>query len=258
MVLAGEEQLQTMNDAEVQKKISLLKCPRFWRCIEKNKNDQNSGTNFFRGRVQWGYLYHNDCELCKIQNECKGICKHKSPCELYYFVNEKAKEIVKVKRVNVNAKLQVRGTEGAAGYDLAAAQAAVVSAHGNCLVKTGLAMALPPRCYGRVAPQSGLALTKSIDIGARVIDSDYRGEVGVILFNVGSEDFIVNMGDRIAQLIFEKIKTPIVKEMNELEGTDRGVGCYGSTGMKVVQVENDSGSKAAKDKMNDGRDTEMK
>ena len=176
-VLAGEEQLQTMNDAEVQKKISILKCPRFWRCTEKNENDQNSWTNFFRGRVQWGYLYHNDCELCKIQNECKGICKHKSPCKLYSFVNEKGEEIVKVKRVNVNAKLPVRGTKGATGYDLAIAQAAVVPAHGNCLVKTGLAMALPLGCYGRVAPRSGLALKKSIDIGAGVIGPDYRGDL---------------------------------------------------------------------------------
>ena len=141
--------------------------------------------------------------------------------------------------MNVNAKLPVRGTEGAAGYDLAAAQAAVVPAHGKCLVKTGLAMALPPGCYGRIAPRSGLALKKFIDVGAGVIDADYRGEVGVILFNFGEEDFVVNMGDRIAQLIFEKIKTPIVKETNELEGTDRGAVGYGSTGMKAVKESNE-------------------
>ena len=129
----------------------------------------------------------------------------------------------------------MRGTDGAAGYDLAAAQAAVVPAHGKCLVKTGLVMALPHGCYGRIAPRSGLALKKFIDVGAGVIDADYRGEVGVVLFNFGEEDFVINMGDRIAQLIFEKIKTPIVKEMNELEGTDRGVGGYGSTGTKAVK-----------------------
>ena len=144
-----------------------------------------------------------------------------------------------MKRVNVNAKLPVRGTDGAAGYDLAAAQAAVVPAHGKCLVKTGLVMALPHGCYGRIAPRSGLALKKFIDVGAGVIDADYRGEVGVILFNFGEEDFVINMGDRIAQLIFEKIKTPIVKEMNELEGTDRGVGGYGSTGIKAVKDQMD-------------------
>ena len=125
-----------------------------------------------------------------------------------------------MKRVNKNAKLPVRGTSGVAGYDLAVAEAAVVPAHGKCLVKTGLAMALPPGCYGRIAPRSGLALKKFIDVGAGVIDADYRGEVGAVLFNFGNEDFVVNMGDRIAQLIFEKIKTPEIKEINNLEGAD--------------------------------------
>ena len=62
----------------------------------------------------------------------------------------------------------------------------------------------------------------------------------MILFNFGSEDFVINMGDRIAQLIFEKIKTPKIKETNELEGTDRGVGGYGSTGTESVQIQDDS------------------
>ena len=116
--------------------------------------------------------------------------------------------VIKMKRMNVNGKLPSRGIEGAAGYDLAAAQAAVVPAHGKCLVKTGLAMAMPPSCYGRIAPRSGLALKKFIDVGAGVIHSDYRGEIGVILCNFGNEGFIVHMGDKIAQLLFEKIKTP--------------------------------------------------
>ena len=65
-------------------------------------------------------------------------------------------------------------------------------------------------------------------MGAGVIDSDYRGEIGVVLFNFGEDDFVVNMADKIAQLVFEKIKTPELKEMNELEETNRG-----STGMVV-------------------------
>ena len=112
--------------------------------------------------------------------------------------------------MNVNAKLPSRGTSELAGYDLAVAQAAIVPAHDKWLVKTVLAIALPPNCYGRVAPRSGLALKKFIDVGAGVIDSDYRGELCVILFNFGNEDFTVNMGDRIAQLIF-KIKDPCNK-----------------------------------------------
>ena len=105
--------------------------------------------------------------------------------------------VVKIKRTNVNAKLPVRGTAGAAGYDLAAAQAAVVLAHSKCLVKTGLVIDIPPDCYGRIAPRSGLALKKFIDVGAGVIDSDYRGEIGVVLFNFGNDDFVVNMGDKL-------------------------------------------------------------
>ena len=114
--------------------------------------------------------------------------------------------VVRIKRTDVNAKLPSRGTAGVARYDLAVAQATVVPTHGKYQVKTGLAMDLPPGCYGRIAPRSELALKRFLDIGAGVIDSDYRGEVGVILFNFGTEDFVVNMGDKIAQLSFEKIK----------------------------------------------------
>ena len=99
---------------------------------------------------------------------------------------------MRIKRVNKNGKLPFRGTEGAAGYDLAAAQTAVVPANGKVLVKTDLSMVLPPGCYDR----SGLALKKFIDVAAGVMDADYRGELGVILFNFGSEDFAVNMGIR--------------------------------------------------------------
>ena len=66
-----------------------------------------------------------------------------------------------------------------------------------------------------------------------MVDSDYRGEIGVILFNFCNIDFIVNMGDRIAQLIFEKINTPVIKEMNDLEGTGRGEKGYGRTGSSL-------------------------
>ena len=69
---------------------------------------------------------------------------------------------------------------------------------------------------------------------AGVIDSDYRGEIGVVLFNFSDADFCINMGDRIAQLIFEKIKTPLIKEMNELGDTDRGNKGYGSSGMSTA------------------------
>ena len=151
--------------------------------------------------------------------------------------------VVKIKRMNVNAKLPVRGTAGAAGYDLVVAQAAVVPAHSKCLVKTGLVITIPPDCYGRISPKPGLALKKFIDVGAGVIDSDYRGEIGVVLFNFGDDDFVVDMGDKIAQLIFERIETPGLKEMNDLGETGRESSGYGSTGISTNETEINAVSK---------------
>ena len=84
-----------------------------------------------------------------------------------------------------------------------------------------------------MAPRSGLAYKKGIDVGAGVIDEDYRGEVGVILFNFGEEDFEVAPGDRIAQLILERIATPDVEVVADLDATDRGAGGFGSTGVQA-------------------------
>ena len=82
-----------------------------------------------------------------------------------------------------------------------------------------------------VAPRSGLTWKNSIDVGAGVIDADYRGPVGVILFNHSDVDFEVKPGDRIAQLIVQKIVTPEVEEVDDLDATVRGSGGFGSTGV---------------------------
>ena len=81
------------------------------------------------------------------------------------------------------------------------------------------------------APRSGLALKHSIDVGAGVIDYDYRGPVGVILFNYSDIDFPIARGDRIAQLIIERIAMPDIVEVNELSETVRGAGGFGSSGV---------------------------
>lgn len=93
-------------------------------------------------------------------------------------------------------------------------------------------MAIPHGNYGRVAPRSGLAVKNFIDVGAGVIDSDYRGEVKVLLFNFGSTDFSIMPGDRIAQLIIEKYTMTNIEEVNDLDATSRGEGGFGSTGVK--------------------------
>lgn len=129
-----------------------------------------------------------------------------------------------------------RYSEGAAGLDLSSAQECIVPAGGNCLCDTDLQIALPPGCYGRIAPRSGLASKYGIDVGAGVIDRDYRGHIKVLLFNFGKQDYRVNIGDRIAQLICEKIVTPPVREVPLLNSTIRGDRGFGSSGYAKTQT----------------------
>lgn len=98
-------------------------------------------------------------------------------------------------------------------------------------MSTGLAFAIPVGNYGRIAPRSGLAAKHSIDVGAGVIDADYRGEVRVLLFNHSDIDFAINEGDRIAQMIIEKYTLTDLVEVQELDDTVRGAGGFGSTGV---------------------------
>jgi len=97
--------------------------------------------------------------------------------------------LLKVKKLSENAKLPVRGSKYAAGYDLFAAYEYTIPGEGKELVKTDIAIAIPEGHYGRVAPRSSLAWKNHIDVGAGVIDEDYRGPLGVILFNHSKESF---------------------------------------------------------------------
>lgn len=129
-----------------------------------------------------------------------------------------------------------RGSPGAAGYDLYSAESVRIPPGGRCLVQTDLIIVCPEGTYGRIAPRSGLALKHGIDVMAGVIDSDYRGNVGVLLINLSGSDFKVNQGDRIAQLIFEKCIVGPEIGLHMIMGvpddvTERGEGGFGSTGI---------------------------
>ncbi|KAJ8709137.1 hypothetical protein PYW07_008963 [Mythimna separata] len=137
---------------------------------------------------------------------------------------------LKFTRLSDNAFPPIKGSEKAAGFDLKSAYDYVVPARGKELVKTDLQIELPSGCYGRVAPRSGLAVKNFIDVGAGVIDEDYRGNVGVVIFNHSDKDFEVKKGDRIAQLICERIYYPVLKEVTNLSETKRAEGGFGSTG----------------------------
>lgn len=140
------------------------------------------------------------------------------------------KETLKVKRITKTARLPVRKSKLAAGYDLFADQPFNVLPGTSEVIPTGLMMKTPRGTYGRIAPRSGLAVKNNIGVNGGVVDSDYRGDVGVILMNYGDEIFTVKTGDRIAQLILEKIAQPEVEEVEELDETERGEGGFGSTG----------------------------
>ena len=150
---------------------------------------------------------------------------------------------LRVKLLSENATLPKRASDGSAGYDLSSAYALTVQAHGTAVARTDLSISVPSGTYGRIAPRSSLALLFSIDVGAGVIDIDFRyvvfsvlvnfffrGNVGIVLFNHSNIDFKIEIGDRVAQLILEKIEIAEVVEVCELEDTKRGSGGFGSTG----------------------------
>lgn len=135
-----------------------------------------------------------------------------------------------VKRLTYSATLPSRGSAHAVGYDLYASEDYLIPRGARMIVNTGIAIVIPKNCYGRVAPRSGLAVKHGIQVGAGVVDPDYTGEVKVVLFNQGENDFKVAVGDRIAQLILERCETPPVKEVLTIDETARGAGGFGSTG----------------------------
>jgi dUTP pyrophosphatase len=148
---------------------------------------------------------------------------------------------VRVKRLPAARDLPLpsAASPGSSGVDLrAAVESELVLRPGErALVPTGLVLEIPPGCEGQVRPRSGLALRHGIGIlnAPGTIDSDYRGEVGVILVNLGEADFPVRRGDRIAQLVFaraEPVEWEEAGEAEDLAGSGRGAGGFGSTGVR--------------------------
>jgi dUTP pyrophosphatase len=136
------------------------------------------------------------------------------------------------KRLHPEARLPTRGSARAAGLDLYAVERVTIPPGGRAAVRTGLAVAIPRGFYGRVAPRSGLAVHRGLDVLAGVIDADYRGEILCALVNLGAEAFEVEPGARVAQLVVEAIALPEPVWTEDLEETERGAGGFGSTGQK--------------------------
>jgi dUTP pyrophosphatase len=137
-----------------------------------------------------------------------------------------------MRRLSETAQLPSNPRPGDVGYDLHAhlQKPLTVFPGQRHRVSTGIAVAIPDGCYGRVAPRSGLASNHGVDVLAGVIDPSYRGEIQVILLNTGDDEVPVEPGMRIAQLIIERCETPQVVEVEALPETGRGAGGFGSTG----------------------------
>lgn len=142
---------------------------------------------------------------------------------------------MKVQIINKSAHpLPVYATEQSAGMDIRAnlKQPIVLKPLQRCLVPTGLYIALPAGYEAQIRPRSGLALKKGITIlnAPGTIDADYRGEIGIVLINFSSEDFVIEDGERIAQMVIARYEQAEWNEVEVLADTDRGAGGFGHTG----------------------------
>ena len=141
---------------------------------------------------------------------------------------------VLVKKLNSLAKLPSYKTDGASGMDLMACIEKPISLEPgkSCLIPTGLSVAFPEKYEIQIRPRSGLAAKNSISVlnTPGTIDSDYRGELKIILFNHSNENFIINNNDRVAQMVLTPIVKMELEEINELPNSNRGDGGFGSTG----------------------------
>lgn len=140
---------------------------------------------------------------------------------------------LQVKKLYPDAKLPMRQTTGSAGYDLYSLTDGIILARSRLLIKTGIAIKLPPNTYGRIASRSGLSVKKGIEVGAGVCDIDYLLEYHVLLHNHSDEPFTFDKHTRIAQLIITPILTPEIEEIEEFEKDDDNerTGGFGSTGI---------------------------
>lgn len=145
--------------------------------------------------------------------------------------------MVEIKIVNKGHQpLPQYATEQSAGMDLRAnlEESVALKPMERRLIPTGLYISLPPGYEAQVRPRSGLALKKGITVlnAPGTVDADYRGEIGVVLINLSQEDFIVNDGERIAQMVIARHEQGSFVEVDVLDKTERGAGGYGHTGVK--------------------------
>ncbi len=138
---------------------------------------------------------------------------------------------IKVEKLNSEAQLPEYTINGDAGMDLFSVEDLILQPEEIRVVQTGITMAIPRGFVGLIWDKSGIALNGGLKTMGGVIDSDYRGEIGVIVKNLSEQDYKINKGDKIAQMLIQKIECPTIEEVNKLDDTERGDGGFGSTGI---------------------------
>ena len=141
--------------------------------------------------------------------------------------------ILKIRRVHPDATLPSYAHEGDAGLDIRSVEELEIAPGARALVHTGLVFMLQPGWEAQVRPRSGLALKHGVTVlnTPGTIDAGYRGEVGVILANFGTDPFKIAKGDKIAQIVVSPVVRADIVETNEIDATERGLGGFGSTGV---------------------------
>lgn len=142
---------------------------------------------------------------------------------------------VNIKRLDPTVELPRYAYEGDAGLDLRANEHVVLRPYERALISTGLAIALPDGYAGFVQPRSGMAIKRGLSIvnTPGLIDAHYRGELKVIVINLDADhEIVIERGDRIAQLVIQRVPTVQLVEVDELDATDRGTGGFGSSGVQ--------------------------
>ena len=139
--------------------------------------------------------------------------------------------LVPVKKLDPSAIMPTKANDTDAGYDLYALEDLEIGPVNQKLVKTGISMAIPKGYVGLIWPRSGLAYKHGLDVFAGVIDAGYRGDIGVILYNSKTDQhYKISKGDRVAQILFQKIEGFDLVETDDLDSSERGAGGFGSTG----------------------------
>ena len=137
---------------------------------------------------------------------------------------------IKVKRLSKYGRVPTKINDSDAGWDIYAAEDAIIDPSKSQLVSTDISIAIPEGYAGLIWDRSGMAAKKGIHRFAGVIDSGYRGEIKVCLWNSSSEHYVVNKGERIAQILFQQVPPFFLKEVENLDKTKRGESGFGSTG----------------------------